>query len=343
MVLRLRGRTTGCVKLSILVWFASFLATTEFSHSADSPNPAAIRRAIERSVPFIEREGDKWNETKACVSCHHTAFQVWSLKSAQQAGATIDTSGLKRRTEWASDWHHLSAPPTAPADLATAAHGQSETLAELLLGNERYGAGKDRPAWVAAYSQDVAKEQQADGSWISGGQLPSQKRPKRETQEVTTMWNLLALKASGTDVKALKVTVDKARAWLGNATIGESTEWWAVRLLVERQFRSESDGDHYRDELIKRQRADGGWGWLCKDDSDALGTGLAIFALSSEKAAQRLTAIAKAQQFLVGSQGADGSWAVHGTKENAKDRVVPTATYWGTCWAVIGLGATIRD
>src|SRR4051794_23604138 len=199
MVLRLRHRITDCAKLSTFVWFASFLAITELSIAADGPNPAAIRRSIERSVPFIEREGDKWNETKACVSCHHTAFQVWSLNSAQQAGVTIDASALKRRKEWASDWHHLSAPPTSPADLATAAHGQSETLAELLLGNERYGAGKDRPAWVAAYSQDVAKAQQADGSWTSGGQLPSQKRPKHETQEVTTMWNLLALKASGTE------------------------------------------------------------------------------------------------------------------------------------------------
>src|SRR4051794_33762996 len=111
MVSRLRRRTTGCAKLSILVWLTSFLGTTQFSFAVDSPNPAEIRRSIERSVPFIEREGEKWNDTKACVSCHHTAFQVWALNSAQQAGVTIDASGLKRRTEWARDWHHLSAPP----------------------------------------------------------------------------------------------------------------------------------------------------------------------------------------------------------------------------------------
>ena len=38
---------------------------------------------------------------------------------------------------------------------------------------------------------------------------------------------------------------------------------------------------------------------------------------------------------------ADGSWAVKGTKKDKAKKVEPTATYWGTCWAVIGLAETL--
>jgi hypothetical protein len=343
MGFNLRRRSARPGTAAVVLWFAALHGVVTVCSADDGANRAALRRVIEKSVPYIEREGDTWIETKGCISCHRMAFTAWSLNAAQRVGIAIDPSGLKRRSEWARDWHNLSAPPHPAKDRESATQGHCDALAQLLLGNEQYASGKDRPEWVKGYSHDLAKGQQSDGSWTPGGQLPSQKRPKRETQEVTTMWSLLALKASGTDAPALKSAVDKARAWLGDKTIGESTEWWTARLLLERQFGSTGAGDHFRDELLKRQRADGGWGWLCKDESDALGTGLAIFALRSEKGPQSAPAIAKAQQFLVRTQGADGSWPVHGTKENAKDRVVPTATYWGTCWAVIGLSATIRD
>jgi Tol biopolymer transport system component len=47
--------------------------------------------------------------------------------------------------------------------------------------------------------------------------------------------------------------------------------------------------------------------------------------------------------FLAKSQSEDGSWAVRGTKQNAKDRVEATSTFWGTCWAVIGLCASLDN
>jgi hypothetical protein len=52
-------------------------------------------------------------------------------------------------------------------------------------------------------------------------------------------------------------------------------------------------------------------------------------------------AIARGRRFLVESQRADGSWAVRGTKKDKAKKVEPTATYWGTCWAVIGLAETL--
>lgn len=152
------------------------------------------------------------------------------------------------------------------------------------------------------------------------------------------MWSLLALGASGMpNDSAATAAQGRARAWLGEKTIGQSTEWWATRLMLERKLGSADKANDLRAELLKRQRADGGWGWLCDDDSDALATGIALFALAEDKSAATQSAIARAQQFLIEKQLDDGSWPVRGTKQNKKDHVQPTATYWGTCWAVIGL------
>ena len=49
------------------------------------------------------------------------------------------------------------------------------------------------------------------------------------------------------------------------------------------------------------------------------------------------TVIEAACSYLVKTQKPNGTWAVKGTKQDKQDTVQETATYWGTCWAVIGL------
>lgn len=269
---------------------------------------------------------------------------VWSLTAANQKGISIDQGRLKEWTDWATDWHHFAAPvkDVVPEREKTIT-GHNDAVAQLLLGSAHGDRRVNEPQWVLDYPKYLAKGQQADGSWTPGGQLPSQKRPKRETQEVSTMWALLALGTSHVEGDSFSAIVAKGRGWLGNETIGKSTEWWATRFLLERQFGSTDKSGHYRDELVKRQRADGGWGWLCDDDSDALGTGIALYSLGNEKQDALRPVIVKARQFLAKSQREDGSWAVRGTKENKKDRVEATSTFWGTCWAVIGLCASLDD
>jgi hypothetical protein len=302
----------------------------------------AVRHTIERSVPFIERQGAEWIATKDCLSCHHTSFMVWSLNAAKRNGIHVDEKKLDELTEWASDWRHLVVFASRAKSLREdTLRGQSDTVAQLLLGRSALGSSAIRVRWAQDYVLDLAKIQQPDGSWTSGGQLPAQKRPKRETQEVSTMWALLALLAQDIRDDSCSAALKKARAWLGNETSGQSTEWWATRLMLERKSGSADKADQLRQELLKRQRADGGWGWLCDDDSDALGTGIAIFALASDHLPASHPAIAKATKFLLVNQSNDGSWPVRGTKQNKKDRVEPTATFWGTCWAVIGLCETL--
>ena len=142
------------------------------------------------------------------------------------------------------------------------------------------------------------------------------------------------------DDKQIAVSRDKALAWLKNAQAGKSTEWYATGLLLAARL---GQAEKFRDQLLARQHADGGWGWLADDASDAFGTGLAIYALSAGGAPGAEKSIEQAQQFLIETQRDDGSWAVNSTKEKNKDKVAPTSNYWGTAWATIGLIYTLRD
>jgi squalene-hopene/tetraprenyl-beta-curcumene cyclase len=160
-----------------------------------------------------------------------------------------------------------------------------------------------------------------------------------ETHQVTTMWLALAL---GTieDPKAAE-SRDRALRFLAAATPGKSTEWYAAKLLLDHQQQNKQASADALARLLALQNPDGGWGWLVDDSSDALGTGIALYALTLVDAAANDEAIRKAIHFLTSTQEADGSWQVRGTKKAKKDSIEETATYWGTAWAAIGMLQTI--
>jgi hypothetical protein len=303
-----------------------------------------VRNMIARAVPFIERKGADWITNKECLSCHQTTFMLWSLNAAKQRGIPVDQGKLNDWTEWALDWRHLLDPTVrAAANREETLQGQCDTVAQLISGRTASESGANTPEWVNEYTKALVAAQQEDGSWKPGGQLPSQKRSVRETQEVTTMWALIALTNSNIQDPSLPARRKRALTWLGDTTAGESIEWWAARTLLERSLDRTDRAERCQAELIKFQRADGGWGWICKDDSDALGTGIALYALAHGGSDRPHQAIINARQFLMRAQSDDGSWAVHGTKQNKKDRIAATSAYWGTCWAVIGLCETLEN
>src|SRR3954453_11385620 len=70
---------------------------------ADDPaqvNDTAVRDAVSRSLPFLEKEGVAWLKDHACMSCHHVPFLLWSHRSAQAPGFTVDSRKLAEWDEW---------------------------------------------------------------------------------------------------------------------------------------------------------------------------------------------------------------------------------------------------
>jgi squalene-hopene/tetraprenyl-beta-curcumene cyclase len=319
---------------------ALFVAACLAFSAGELPTDDAVRAAIERSLPFIQVEGQRWIEEKKCVTCHQVPFMVWSLNAAAARGIKLDEQKRADCSAWAIDWKNMATKEDLEKGQEHTLARHNDPVAQLLLAYLANGR-EDAEKWPAMFAERLAEGQQEDGSWKAGGQLPGQKRPERETQEVSTMWSLAALQSYGSVDKSLRGRFAKAREWLKDKAEGQSTEWWAARLLLERGSGNSAEADRCRQALLEQQRGDGGWGWLTVDESDAFGTGVAIYALARDGVTAVDPAIARGRRFLVDSQRADGSWPVKGTKKAKAKQVEPTATYWGTCWAVIGLAETL--
>ena len=73
--------------------------------------------------------------------------------------------------------------------------------------------------------------------------------------------------------------MQRARAWLAKARAETNEE--RVHQLLGLAWAGEKSGalKKLAEELIREQRADGGWGQLAGLDSDAYGTGQSLYAL----------------------------------------------------------------
>lgn len=310
----------------------------------EEPTEELASRVIARSLPAIRKGGESWISDKDCLSCHRVSFQVWALNRAEERGFNTDHRQLAEWNSWATSWKNMVNPKRrAETTMEAALTSESDTVAQLLLGRPQKSAkaanlerSETQSNWIATYREHLAKAQRDDGSWAPAGQLPQQKRSLKETTEVTTMWSMLALGDSGMPAPELDTAHGRALKFL-TTTEPQSTEWLATRLLVERQFGSSVKADSLRKKLFQSQRADGGWGWLIEEKSDALGTGIALYALARDGVTFADTPVQRAVAFLAETQQPDGTWEVHGTKSGYRDSVVETASYWGTAWAAIGL------
>jgi squalene-hopene/tetraprenyl-beta-curcumene cyclase len=187
----------------------------------------------------------------------------------------------------------------------------------------------------------ISNDQEEDGSWKPGGQLPFQKRPKPETTAVTTMWLALAL-ADHDTVQNSRVAVCRALEFIKSSEPGKSTEWYVARLLLARRLGDRENVDATVKELRNQQQKDGGWGWIIGEQSDALATGMSLYVLLRAGVGDMNT-ISRAKRFLIDGQQEDGSWPVAGTKQKKRDRIEETATYWGTTWAVLALTESLPE
>lgn len=274
------------------------------------------RRAVERSLPFIEQKGVQWMRDRKCSSCHHVTFMIWSHREALERGFAVDRKKLAEWTDWAVDFS-LTSKRTKDGGLNG---GGLDTLAQLLLARKP-GDPAD-PKLVEL----LLGMQKPEGFWPADGQLPSQRRPKDETDEASTRWVLHALQTLGPEDEARKEAREKSEAWLAGRAPGQSNESLALAVLLSRS-------EPLLKELLARQNEDGGWSWMKGEASDALATGQTLYVLGQLGTAA--DPIARARGFLVRTQKEDGSWKVPSTKAKPKDDSI--SSYWGTAWAAIGI------
>ncbi len=291
------------------------------------------RQAVEAALPFLQEDGVAWMEGRvpiqggdACVSCHHVPFAVWSHAEASRAGLEVG-EGMPDLTRRAVEFLGRPGKPRA------------SNVAPVLLGPVESGALSE--AWTSASGGDLVTEllgqRERSGGWRARGQFPTQRRPVSESDEVATMWSLLALRGHGQN-GAAQETDDLPTG--GDKTI----EWLAAKALIATEISPESARPSTV-ALIDVQNADGGWPWAAGEMSNAYSTGQALYALAIAGGdhAEFRDALSRARRYLVQTQGNDGTWnvasALISEKGNPERDVI--YHYWGTAWAVIGLARSL--
>lgn len=313
----------------LLSGFVSVSGLPRAVHAEPPPPPESA--TISRGLSYVRDAGNRWIEDRGCVSCHQVPTLIWSHQIERPSGASDDDQQLKQWWTWSTDVVNFVKPHRkTDVDVQQTMAANIDTMTQLLLA-----APPDASAdWRTRMVDALVENQQTDGSWKPCGQLPMQRRPLRETQATTTAWTALALLREGADFD-----LTNAQQFIDTTTDPVSTEYLTVRLLLASRMQ-DANAKSWVHSLLASQNKDGGWGWRRDEDSDALGTGYAMYALAVTDSDPE--AIRRGREFLIRTQQDDGSWTVPGTKKSAKGRPTETAIDWGSAWAVIGLTAA-RD
>ena len=209
----------------------------------------------------------------------------------------------------------------------------TDTIYQMLLS----GIAVTEPDTTDSLATLLTTLQEPDGSFKPAGQLPSQKRPVLETTHVSTGWAAIMYNDIGS--KQYQGAADNALKYSMSDFRGDSTEWLAVKSILDHQQQQSKSESAALARLLESQQDDGGWGWDHTNTSDAFATGVALYAISRCDGINQ-TVIEKAREFLIRTQTDDGSWLVPSTKKARNNKPGATSNYWGTCWAVIGLVST---
>ncbi len=219
------SRWTGFLLLLSLLIFPD---AAPFQAEPRSDAGTDARRAIEQSLPYLERDGLAWMEGRipiqggeGCVSCHHVAFALWSHREAQRAGIAIQRGRIESLAKTAEDF------------LSNDSKGRTVSWGQLILGREPEEVGKRiRDPWPS-FQSSIVDAQLADGRWQAKGQFPRQNRSPIESDAVATMWTILALSSFDEIGDSIEGSRARAAAWLEASEEGASNEWLLSRLLVE--------------------------------------------------------------------------------------------------------------
>lgn len=329
-----------------LLLLSSVLAADPVPTADASPSPDQVRKAVERSLPFLEKSSLDWREEKKCVTCHQVPFALWPLHEARARGLTVDAAKLDDLTAWSLDFCMTN----KNKDQFTG--GFLSTLGKLTLALESAPKSQKTTDAYAFFEPIIARYQRDDGSWKEGNFI-GVKGAEREGIEVDTMWTILGLNAlekqAGTALpEANRTSLGKNRAkalvWLKDAQPATRTDWLALRMLVEEQSGAAKEAARWRQALLERQNKDGGWPFVKDGASHPLVTGECLYLLSAAGVKADDPHVRRACQFLVEAQQEDGSWKTNSRAalgDGNADKYNKVTTHWGTGWAAVGLLRTL--
>jgi hypothetical protein len=283
----------------------SLFVAEQASHASGRRNDqAAVRKAIEKSLPLLESIRLPFIEKTGCVSCHHNSLPAMAAALAREHGFKLNERISLEESEQILGIWNMGREKLLQGD---GFGGAQVTASFTLIG---LAANKQPPNKTTdAIVHYLIGRQLADGHWSALLNRP----PLGGSDIATTALSLRALQLYAPKGLRQEASsrVERARQWLTVAT-PMSNEDQSFQLLGLAWANADKQTlQKMARALLARQRKDGGWGQQPTLESDAYATGQALVALHQ---AGGLPVTHRAYQrgvsYLLANQASDGSWAV---------------------------------
>jgi ankyrin repeat protein len=280
---------------------------------------------------------------RSCVSCHHNALSILTLRLAHDRGFGIDQDIV--RTVEEKTFRELSGP-TALDEAVQGVRVSDPTPNDSLLLMAARASGIEPSLTTAVYARRILGWQR-DGHWVT-----SDFRPPHSS-------SLFA--ATATAVRAIREYLPDQMRAEGAAALQRARQW----LLAHRPLSAEDAAFRLMGlawagvapetlvlqarDLLALQAPTGGWSQLSGGALDAYSTGEVLFALHEAGVSTDDRSWRRGLRFLLSTQAQDGTWHVRSRMISPavvsppffevgfpyeKDQFL---SYAGSCWAVMAL------
>lgn len=285
----------------MLAALAAFIVLT---HPLTTPTAKEVRAATERALKPLRTGAVGHAEQKTCFACHNQATPMLAFATAKARGFEIPATLFKSQAEHIVGFIETNREKFKDG---RGTGGGAATAGYALLTLELAGHKPDEnTAAVVGYLMKTNAD-------LNHWRTPSNRPPTEASDFTTTYLAMRATRVWGAEADREKVAkrVEAVRGWLVK-TPAKETEDRVFRLLGLKE--SGADAKEIAAaawELLRDQRADGGWAQLDNTLSDAYATGSALVALHE---AGRLKIDAPAYRaglaYLLQTQRKDGTWFV---------------------------------
>jgi hypothetical protein len=286
--------------------------------ASDKADVATIKTAVAKALPLLQKGANGHVTQRTCFACHNQTHPLLAITTAGPRGFAVDDAFLKKQMTHTHG--HIARWAKANPDRKSFGGGQADTAGYALYTLELGGWKADD---MTAAVVDYLLQRDADRDhWRNVSNRP----PSEASPFTTTALAVRGMRVFGTPAQKERIDkrVEETRGWLLKAKPKDTEELvfrlWGLYHAGAKPHEIEAASG----ELLKAQRADGGWGQLDKLSSDAYATGSALTALHqtgqlpvSDNAYQR------GLVFLLKDQKPDGSWHV-------QSRSKPFQTYFET-------------
>ena len=309
-----------------------------------------IQRAIQASLPLIQRADANFIPKAACASCHNNSFAAMAVGAARNKGFQVDEKTAAQQ---------VKANAFGLEKLSDNLHQGVLVPVQDVFGQFVVGyilIGLDAEHYKPDLNTDAAamylkSHQATDGEWPYPAADARPPICSNYIGQTAVSMRALQLYAPKADRAAYDQAVQLAGSWLAKAR-SANNEDRGYRLLGLAWYGKDKDATQKAvRELLAKQGPDGGWSDLDSMESSAYATGRSLHALQTAGLPPSDPAYSRAVKYLLSTQQEDGSWYVRSRAlalqpffdagfPHGFDQWISAA---GTSWATIALSQSIKS